>query len=303
MSRRLALLRPLLRGTVRPLLARTSSWTFARRAMDLASLGFAGTRGSRAVSLPPALGPGLEVLPPEVTGPGVVLYLHGGAYVMGGSRSYRPLAAALAARCGRPVILPDYPLVPEHPAPAAFEAALAVWEGLRAEHGAARNVLAGDSAGGGLALAVLAALLARGERPAGCLAFSPWTDLTLSGASLRVNARRDVLLPAARLAEVRDMVRGGLAPEDPRISPLLADFPGCPPVRLCWSESEILRDDAARMAARLEACGAVVEREVLPDAPHVWQLFHGRVPEADVSLEAAGRFIAAALRAPRPAGS
>ncbi len=303
MSRRLALLRPLLRVAVRPMLGRTTSWSFARRALDVASFGFAATPGCRALPLRADLGPGLRVVPLNPPGPGLVLFLHGGAYVMGGSRSYRKLAASLATYAGVPVILPDYPLAPEHPAPAAFEAARDVWRKLREEYRPEEIVLAGDSAGGGLALALLAALLAEGERPAGCLAFSPWTDLTLSGGSLRGNARRDMLLPAARLPEVRDMVRGALAPEDPRISPLYADFPGCPPVRLCWSESEILRDDSVRMAARLEAQGARVEREVLPDAPHVWQLFHGRLPEADASLDAAGRFIAAALRAPRTGGS
>ncbi|MDF0603038.1 alpha/beta hydrolase fold domain-containing protein [Psychromarinibacter sp. C21-152] len=305
MSWQLAALRRAMRWTARPVVARLTNWTRARAVFRVsARLAFRRVRGTRCRPAEGPLAPGAFVTGREPPAPGVILYLHGGAYIVGSPAAYRDLAGRLARQTGRRLYLPDYPLAPEHPAPAAFHAAVAAWEALLGEgYRPGEIVIGGDSAGGGLALALLAEVLSRGQRPAGCFAFSPWTDLTLSGASLRENAGRDVLLPVARIAEVRDLVRGALAPDDPRLSPLFAAFPDCPPVLLAWSQSEILRDDSARMAAHLRGYGAQVEEDVLPDAPHVWQLFHGIVPEANASLNKTAAFILRALPSPRPAGS
>ena len=304
MSWQLAVLRRSLKRTAYPVMGRVRNWGIARTAFRLsAKLAFRSVRGTRYVQAEGALAPGLFVRGRAEPKPGVILYLHGGAYIIGSPGTYWELAGRIARQTGHRVYLPDYPLAPEAPAPAAFHAAVLAWEallgdGLRPD----QIVIAGDSAGGGLALALLAHVLAEGQRPAGVVAFSPWTDLTLSGKSLKTNADTDVLLPAARVHEIRDLVVGALAPDDPRVSPLFARFPNCPPAFIAWSETEILRDDAVRMARKLRDGGAFVEQDVQADAPHVWQLFHGMVPEANASLHKAARFTVAAL-ARREAGS
>ncbi len=224
----------------------------------------------------------------------VLLYLHGGAYLLGSPASHRRLAATLAGSAGIRAVLPDYRLAPEHPFPAAYDDTLTAYRALlEAGYAAGRIVLAGDSAGGGLALALIGRLRAEGlPRPACCLAFSPWTDLTLSGASLAENARSDVMLPVERITEIAGMYLGDADPADPRATPLNGDFTAAPPVLIQASRSEILRDDALRMAAVIQAAGGDVQLELWRDTPHAWPLFHGRLPEADAALASAARFLA-----------
>ncbi|RMD92953.1 MAG: alpha/beta hydrolase, partial [Alphaproteobacteria bacterium] len=224
------------------------------------------------MALPRSIGgvPGLWLsCPPSRRG--LLLYLHGGAYVIGSSRTHKAMVARLCALTGAEAFLPDYRLAPEHPFPAAFEDACAAWSGL-IERGYRANeiVIGGDSAGGGLALATLAHLCqSRRPPPAAAFAFSPWTDMTLSAPSLKENARADPLLPAARVAEARDYYLAGADPRDPRASPLFAAFPGAPPVFLQVALTEILRDDTLRMAEHLSSQGADVVTDLWPDAPHV----------------------------------
>lgn len=158
-------------------------------------------------------------------------------------------------------------------------------------HGAAQIILAGDSAGGGLALALLSHLCRTGQSPAALIAFSPWTDLTLSGPSLTDHAAGEVLLPPERLAEAAVMVLGGLAATDPRISPLHAAFPTPPPVFLQVGSTEILLDDSRRMAEVLRQAGGEVTLQVWPGCPHVWQMLDGWLPEARAALEDAAHFV------------
>ena len=227
---------------------------------------------------------------------GVILYFHGGAYLMGSPRTHAALAAALAQRTGARVFVAQYRLAPEHPFPAAFEDALAAYDGLiRRGHRPESVVLGGDSAGGGLALALLGHLCRAGRVPAGLFAFSPWTDLTFSGASLVTNASRDQVLPAHRLTETRAQILGGARPadaDDPRLSPLYATFPAPPPVLIHAAETEILRDDAQRMRGRLPGA----EIRIAGDLPHVWPMLHGWLPEADGTLDHTARFILSCLR-------
>ncbi|WP_226622123.1 alpha/beta hydrolase [Alloyangia pacifica] len=227
----------------------------------------------------------------------VIFYIHGGGYISGSPRTHQGVMGRLSLLSGTEVCAPDYPLAQEAPFPAAFEAVAAGWGRLRGlGYAPEQVVLAGDSAGGGLALSLLSVLCARGEAPAGAVVFSPWTDLAMHGESLRRNARADPFLPVGRISELVEVVAGRAARDDPRLSPLYGAYPDCPPVRLCWSDSEILCDDGARMAARLRAAGARVEVETHPRAPHAWPVFDGWIPEARATLRRAGRFVQAVLR-------
>ena len=216
------------------------------------------------------------------TGP-VLLYFHGGGYVFGSARTHRAMLARLSGLTGLPACLPDYRLAPEHAFPAAIEDGLAVLARLGDHPGGV--ILGGDSAGGGLALAVLAEALRRGgPRPRAAFAFSPLTDLTFSGESFRSNAQAEVMLPAARAHEMARMYLCGAEPTDPRASPLFAEFPGVPPVWIAAGDTEILLDDTRRMAERLRAQGAAVTEVIARDLPHVWPMFQRLLPEADATL-------------------
>lgn len=224
----------------------------------------------------------------------VILYLHGGAYVAGSSRTHRHLGAWLAGAAGVRALLPDYRLAPEHPFPAGLEDALDCYRHLlNSGYGPESIALAGDSAGGGLIFALLLKLRAQGLPDPACLvAFSPWCDLTMTRASLHGNARRDVLLPVRRFREVVQHYLGEGATTEPLASPLYGTFPNPPPCLITASKSEILRDDATAMADLLRRSGGDVALELWKDMPHAWPIFAGFLPEADVAVEQAGRFIA-----------
>lgn len=226
----------------------------------------------------------------------VILWCHGGAHIMGSSRTHRAMLARLSAMSGLQTCLPDYRLAPEHPFPASLEDLTAVWDALRARGYRAEDIiLGGDSSGGGVALALLSQLLARKERPAMAVTIAPFTDLTGSGASFHENAKRDPLLPAARLGEVVALFLAGADPEDPAASPLYASFSAPPPIFIQVARTEILRDDAVRMADHLRAEGAEVTLDLWEDCPHVWAMFQGFVPEGDEALRRIARFIRSTL--------
>lgn len=300
MSLRLRLLTLVLRGVAKPWSARTTDLVTARRDMEKLA-GWALHRMPGALFLPLRLAgrPALSVRVGPVQRGAIVLYFHGGAHVAGAPRTHLSVLTGLA-RYGRvEVIALDQRLAPEHPFPAALVDAEATWDALLA-HGyrPGQIVLAGDSAGGGLALALLARLCARNTAPAGLVAFSPWTDLTGASPSMRENVAREAMLVAERLPEVAALYLQDRPATDPGASPLFAAFPGCPPVLLQCSETEILRDDSLRMADRLRSFGAEVTVQLWPDAPHVWQLFLGWAPEARAALRDAGRAIQTMLSAP-----
>lgn len=222
----------------------------------------------------------------------VILYFHGGAYIAGSPLTHQGMLGRLSAMCGVRVAAPRYRLAPTYKAPAQFEDAVAAHAALLALGYPPQSiVLGGDSAGGGLAFALLSDLCARNLRPAGIFAFSPWVDLTLSGDSLRTNAEADPFLPADRVAEVVAFTLGKASPTDPRVSPLLAEFDKPPPAQLLVGSTEILRSDAERLADRLEAAGGAVALRESPEAPHVWPLFDGYIPEAREALEEVARFV------------
>lgn len=219
----------------------------------------------------------------EGCGP-LILYLHGGAYVFGSPHTHRAMLAQIHKRTGCAVFIPDYRKAPEYPFPAAFEDALAVYRELADWPDGV--ILGGDSAGGGLALALLAEII-RLElpKPLGAFAFSALTDCTASGDSIRSNAETDVVLPAERLPDFFEMVLQGADPKDPRISPLFARFHGAPACWLCAGDREILFDDTRRMARRLSEQGVRVTEVIARDLPHVWPIFHLLLPEARATLD------------------
>ena len=238
--------------------------------------------------------PALELDPPGADADGRLLFLHGGGYVVGSPRTHAALAAALARRAGVRAVSPDYRLAPENPFPAAVDDALAAYRELLAEVGSAdRIVLAGDSAGGGLALAtVLAARDAELPLPAAVVLFSPWVDLTVTGATM---ASREELDPIFVKADIEGYVTQYLgAGGDPRAalaSPLFADLRGLPPLLIHVGGNEVLLDDALRLARRAGQDDVEVTLRVWPGVPHVFQHFAGLLDDADESLDEAGTFL------------
>lgn len=238
--------------------------------------------GVRATRVTPPKASGVPVLGPAP----VLLYFHGGGYVFGSARTHRALAAQIAHRTACEVVVPDYAMAPEHPFPAALDEALSVYGALVGQVGSDNIVIGGDSAGGGLALALVGEVLrGGGPPPKAVFAFSPLTDMTFSAASLERNADADVMLPADRAAEMSEMYLSGQDARDPRASPIFADFTGGPPVWLTVGDTEILLDDSTRMAERLAAAGVDVSLSVAQDLPHVWPLLHGFLPEARRTLD------------------
>ena len=293
MSWQLKALRVFLRQAARRSLGRQPDSVAARRWFERGA--WLNARGRPwADFTPDRLGsvPALWTAQPDPAEP-VVLYFHGGGYVMGSARTHAALAAYLTRRTGFQTCLPEYRLAPEHPFPAAFEDAVNAWTSLIVRgHDPARIVLGGDSAGGGLALALLAHLCASGSpRPACVFAFSPFTDLTLSGGSIRSNAASEILLPVHRLEQLRARVLQGAAANDPRISPLFGTFKDAPPVLIQVARSEILLDDSRRMAAHMRGFGTDVTLQEWGNLPHVWQYFHGWLPEARKALGDCAAFI------------
>ncbi|MGP6087698.1 alpha/beta hydrolase [Antarctobacter jejuensis] len=275
-------------------LARVEAPKDLRRGFERsARLFFHGPRGARYDRFPMGDTPAVMVTVPDGTSGIVLLYFHGGGYVMGSPRTHQAMLARLCAMTGSSAILPDYRKAPEHPFPAAFEDAMAAYAKLLGdETPPAQIVIGGDSAGGGLALALLAEICRRGlPQPARCFAFSPLTDLTFSGASFQANAEAEVMLPVSRARGMQEMYLGTADPRDPRVSPLFADFTGACPVWLVAGDTEILLDDTRRMAERLRAQGVTVSERIAHDLPHVWPIFHNVLPEARRTLRDLARWI------------
>ncbi|HAJ36252.1 MAG TPA: hypothetical protein DCL15_11215, partial [Chloroflexi bacterium] len=220
--------------------------------------------------------------PPHVDARRVVLYLHGGGYVSGSPATHLAVTTQLAQAAGARLFALDYRLAPEHPFPAALEDAWAVyWWLLTEEHVApAQIVVAGDSAGGGLTLALLLALRDAGmPLPAGAVGLSPWLDLTLSGATLTANAATDYLNRDILRASAQ-MYSQGHVLDDPLLSPLYADLRGLPPLLLQAGGAEMLLDDSRRFAMRAHAAGVDVKLAIFPHMVHVWHFTWRIEPQA-----------------------
>lgn len=228
----------------------------------------------------------------------VLLYIHGGAYVMCSPATHRALTGAFARR-GFQVYAPDYRLAPEHPFPAALDDAVAVYRALLARGIVpGRILLGGESAGGALVLSLMLRLRELGlPLPAAAVTFSPWTDLAATGASLQANSTRDAMFDGATVARTAQLYLGEASPRDPLASPLFADLAGLPPLLIHVGADEVLRDDSTRLAARARAAGMLVELETWPVVPHGWQVFQGLIPEAGRSVEQAAAFLRSHVKA------
>lgn len=231
--------------------------------------------------------PGEWLTPAEVVGGRTLLYLHGGGYVIGSPTTHRALAARLGVGAKARVLVLDYRLAPEHPHPAALDDALAAYRWLVEDLGVDPDALAvaGDSAGGGLSLALLVAARDAGlPMPATAVPLSPWTDLTLSGESMTTNAESEVLL-RRELVELWATQYAGNTPRDtPTVSPLFADLTGLPPLLIHVAAEEVLLDDATRLAERARAAGVDATCDVVAERFHVWHLVAGLAPEGDEAL-------------------
>jgi phosphinothricin tripeptide acetyl hydrolase len=237
--------------------------------------------------------PALWVDPPNVRREGAILYLHGGVYLLGSPQAYRSLASAIAVEAGMRVLLLDYRLAPEHPFPAAVEDAQAVYHWLLAQGLAPQQVvIAGDSAGGGLAMALLLALRDGGKPlPAAAVCLSPWADLLAGGGSRVSQAKSDHVLTTADLHRSAALYLAGADAQAPLASPVYGDLTGFPPLLIQAGSDEVLLDDAIRLAEKAQAAGVDVSLEVWPGMFHVWQMVSVFVPEGRQAIAGIGRFI------------
>ena len=220
----------------------------------------------------------------------ILLYLHGGGYIACNVITHRPYTTAFAQR-GFRVYAPTYRLAPEHPFPAGLDDAVEAYRALRRDHPDTPIFIAGDSAGGGLALATLLRLRDAGDwLPSAAMLFSPFTDLTGSGASRRKNDKRCAMFHAKGLLTISAYyLAPDMDPRNPLVSPLFADLKGLPPMLIHVGADETLLDDSTVLADRARAAGVMVECKIWPTVPHVWQLLS--MPEAKRSLDEAAAFL------------
>ncbi|HKU17616.1 MAG TPA: alpha/beta hydrolase [Steroidobacteraceae bacterium] len=221
-----------------------------------------------------------------------LLYLHGGGYFACTPQTHRPVTASFAL-AGFRTFAPAYRLAPEHPFPAGIEDAVAAYRGLLQDHAPHQLVVAGDSAGGGLAVALLLSLRERGiPQPAAAALFSPFVDLAATGESARNNSERCAMFTSESFGRAAQFYVGDGDRRAPLASPLYADLRGLPPLLIHVGADETLLDDSRRLAERAQRAGVKVELEIWPAVPHVWQLFHRWIPEGRSSLREAGMFLA-----------
>lgn len=222
-----------------------------------------------------------------------LLYLHGGGYTYGSPSLYRDFTWRLAAACRATVLCIDYRLAPEHPFPAALDDSVAAYRWLLAEGADPRHIaVAGDSAGGGLVLANLMRLRDEGAPlPAAAALISPWTDLALTGESLRRGAPKDPIVSFAAAAHNARLYLAATDPRYPYASPLYGNPAGLPPTLILVGSDELILDDAVRMAERMRAAGCETELDVVPGMFHGWHMFARLIPEARHSIARIGTFV------------
>lgn len=230
---------------------------------------------------------------PESDAGRLVVYFHGGGYVSGSLDTHRDLASRLAREIGGRALNVAYRLAPEHPFPAALEDALAAYRWLVQTGVDPRQVaLAGDSAGGGLAVSVLVAARDAGDPlPAAAVAMSPWTDFEASGETMTSRARVDPMISREQVLATVELVVGDGDRRHPLIAPIYADLRGLPPILIQVGDAETMLDDSRRLAERARAAGVEVELEVWDEMFHGWQMFARLLPEGARAIERIGAFL------------
>ena len=231
------------------------------------------------------------------SGPGILFYLHGGAYAIGSAELSVGLASDLARRSGMRAVSVDYRLSPESPYPAGLDDAVAAYTALLADRSAGEIAIAGESAGAGLAVATLLKLKDAGlALPVAAFLMSPWVDLTLSGDSIFGKASVDPALTADGLhRRAGDYTASNTDPTDGLVSPIFGDLHGLPPLLIQAGSHEILLDDAIRLAARAAAADVRVRLEITPGVPHVFQAFAALLDDGDAALTAGAEFLRSQL--------
>jgi monoterpene epsilon-lactone hydrolase len=226
-----------------------------------------------------------------------ILFVHGGGFVAGSPALYRGVTSRIAVAARACVLSIDYRLAPEHPFPAALEDAVTAYRWLLTDGADSRRIaVIGDSAGGGLVFALLVKLRELDlSPPAAAVGLSSWTDLALTGPSVKLNAATDPVLNVEDLKELAACYLAGADVRSPYASPAYADPARLPPTLIQVGSDEILRDDARRMAERLRTAGCQVELEVWPRMPHGWHLFAGMLPEARQAITRIGAFVRSRL--------
>ncbi len=233
--------------------------------------------------------------PPDVASDRVILYLHGGGYVMGSINTHRATIARIARAAKARALALDYRLAPEHKFPAAVDDSLAAYKWLIAQgYKPNKIVIAGDSAGGGLTLAALLAIRdAKLPMAAAGVAISPWADMEGTGDSFKTRADRDPMVGSGNLGGMAKNYVGDQDPKHPLASPIHADYRGLPPLLIQVGDAETLLDDSNRVAARAKAGGVKVDLEVWDDMIHVWHAFAKILPEGQQAIDKIGKFVIA----------
>jgi epsilon-lactone hydrolase len=239
--------------------------------------------------------PGLWVEAPGVRPDRVMLYLHGGGYVSGSAKGYRPLVGELGRATKARALAIDYRLAPEDPFPAAVDDIVSSYKSLLDAGMPAKSIVfAGDSAGGGLVVTGMMAVRDSGlPLPAAGLSISPWLDLECTGGSMKSKAKSDLALNRDSLLHAGRSYRGSVAGagRGGQLSPLAGDLAGLAPLLIQVGSAEILLDDATRLAERAGAADVPVRLEIWPNMPHVWHLFGFMLSEGRDAIRNAGVFL------------
>lgn len=233
------------------------------------------------------------VCAPNAASDRVILYVHGGGYIMGSVNTHRDLMGRLSRAAQARVLGLNYRLAPESPFPAPVEDATAAYRWLLAQGiKPSRIAIGGDSAGGGLVVATLVALRDAGQPlPAAGVCLSPWTDMENTGASMTTKAKADPVVQREMVGVIAKLYLGGKDPRSPLASPLYADLHGLPPLLIQVGESETLLDDSTRLAEKAKVAGVPAKLEVWPEMIHVWQIFGSFLPEARQAIDGIGAFV------------
>ncbi|PQE00830.1 alpha/beta hydrolase [Mycobacterium sp. EPG1] len=222
----------------------------------------------------------------------VLVWFHGGGYVLGSARGFQELGHAFSRTSGVTVVLPDYRRAPENMFPAAVDDGVAALEDLVSTYGAANVAVGGDSAGGGLTLAALTVLRDQGAPlPTSAVFISPLLDFTASGASVELYDGKDVAVSRGSIANLKEAYLQGHDPRDPLASPVFADLGGLPPSLFLVGSAEVLLDDSRRAAQSMSAAGGAAAVSLYDDMVHVWPLFSSILPEGLQAADEIGLFV------------